>query len=151
MLRFALPLVFLVASCFGQHPVDPAHMYHRIWATVPMVGTGKAADPFRPMFLPNPAPTLQRPVGAATAAPSVAAAARNSILSARSWVSDDGKTALVELVAVDRSAFSAILNSRLPGVKVFERGKNTKDEVELEFKKFKKDFAFDDRETGRAR
>ena len=56
----------------------------------------------------------------------------------------DGSMALVELVARDRSAFSAILADKSPNVKVFEKGKHKKDDIEKEFHKYKKDFDLDD-------
>ena len=55
-------------------------------------------------------------------------------------LSDDGKSAIVEFSARDRKAFAEILNSRRPDVKAFERGKATKEEIENEFRKVKKDF-----------
>ena len=60
---------------------------------------------------------------------------------AYSWqLSDDGKSAIVEFVAADRKAFVEILNSKDPKVRLFEKGKNSKDETESELKKQKKDF-----------
>ncbi len=44
----------------------------------------------------------------------------------------------MEFVARDRKAFQAILNDKT--IKVFEKGKDKKDDVERELKKFKKDF-----------
>ena len=55
-------------------------------------------------------------------------------------VSDDGRWALVELVACDRTAFSSILTSRDPNVRTFEKGKARKEDVEREFKRLRADF-----------
>jgi len=55
-------------------------------------------------------------------------------------VSDDGKTALVELIARDRQAFQGLLTANRADVKVFERGKATIAELEREFKKVKPGF-----------
>src|SRR5205823_3042029 len=46
-----LPLIAL--AVYGQQKVDPGNMYYRIWATLPVIGTGKAGDPIRPMLVPN--------------------------------------------------------------------------------------------------
>ncbi len=56
-----------------------------------------------------------------------------------SIVSDDGNFALVEFVATDRSAFSDILANSDARVKKFEKGKVKREDVEKEFRKFKRD------------
>jgi hypothetical protein len=53
-------------------------------------------------------------------------------------LSDDGKSALVEFVARDMSAFTAILGDK--SIKVFVKGKDKKGDIEAELKKYKKDF-----------
>jgi hypothetical protein len=53
-------------------------------------------------------------------------------------VSDDGRFALVKFVARDRQAFDAIFKDK--SVKVFEKGKDKKEDIDRELKKFKKDF-----------
>ncbi len=57
-------------------------------------------------------------------------------------MSDDGKYALAEFVARDRSAFRQILADSSPDVKSFVRGVHKRQEIEAEFKKYKKDFDF---------
>ena len=53
-----------------------------------------------------------------------------------SWIpSDDGKFALVEFVARERSAFRGVLNANRPDVRAFVRGPHTRDEIEAEFRK----------------
>ena len=55
--------------------------------------------------------------------------------------SDDKKTALVEFISRDKVSLNAIrLSANAPGVKVFDPKKNSKAEIEAEFKKLKKDF-----------
>ena len=56
--------------------------------------------------------------------------------------SDDGKWAIVEFVARDRSAFKAISDAErlTPGLKTFDRERHSKDDIEAECKKLKKDF-----------
>ena len=127
MIRAAVVALVCASGLLAQQRVPPELMYHRIWAVLPLVGTGTAADPIRPMFMPKPADAKQ---------------GRSGILAMHVELSDDGKTALVELVAADREAFTDILHSKLPEVKVFERGKDTQADVEQEFKKHKKNFAF---------
>lgn len=54
-------------------------------------------------------------------------------------MSDDRTHVLVEFVAHDRSAFSAIFNDKQVNV-LFEKGKSKKDDIENAPRKFKKDF-----------
>lgn len=68
------------------------------------------------------------------------APSRNGIIAFYYDITDDGKRAIVELVAVDRAAFAAILAEKRPDVKVFEPDKAKKADVDLEIKKEKKDF-----------
>ena len=49
--------------------------------------------------------------------------------------SDDGKSALVEFVGMNPQALAFITESNAPGVRVFERGKATKGQIEAEFQK----------------
>jgi hypothetical protein len=90
-----------------------------------MVGTGTYDDPMRPLFAPAKGGVERETPG---------------IVSFRYEVSDDGKTALVELVAPTREALKAVLESSRSGVRVFERGKATKEEIEAAFRQHKKDF-----------
>jgi hypothetical protein len=115
----------------NQRRVDPAAMYHRVYAVVPMTGTGKKDDPFRPMFVLSPS---QMTVASATAVK------HTGILSYQMHVSDDGKFALVEFVGATRADLQPILASTAAGATVFERGNATQAQIETEFKKYKKDF-----------
>ncbi len=94
-----------------------------------MVGRGTPDDPRRPLFAPLPRPG---------AAPS-----RDGIIAFSFQTSEDGKLALVELVAPNRAAFAAILADRRLDVKVFEKGKARRDDIEREFRKHKRDFQLD--------
>jgi len=102
-------------------------MYERLMAVVPIVGKGTLDDPRRPMYAPAPS--------------AVPATSRAGILGFSYVPSDDGKFALVEFVAQNRTAFNAILGDK--SLKCFLKGKDTKDDVIKEFKKYKKDFDFD--------
>jgi hypothetical protein len=115
----------------GVTHVDPGHMYYRVYAVVPMIGTGTKDDPKRPMFAPSPAETAARAPGN-----------RSGILAFQYQLSDDKKLGLTEFVAAERAAFQTMLASSDPDVKCFERGKHTKDEIQAEFAKHKKDFQF---------
>jgi hypothetical protein len=109
----------------NERKVDPASMYHRAYAVVPMVGSGTQSDPFRPMFAPTT---------------STAAATRTGILAYQMQVSDDGKSALVEFVAATRLDLLPVISSTAVGVAVFERGAATQAQIEAEFQKYKKNF-----------
>lgn len=113
----------------SPHKVDARNLYERCWATLPLVGAGTLADPKRPQYAPLA--SQRNPLG------------RTGILGFAYVLSDDGKTALVEFVARDRSAFQPILANNSPGVKAFIKGVHSRGAVESEFKKYKKDFDFD--------
>jgi hypothetical protein len=120
---------------FAQHRTDPRQMYERIWVIAPMVGSGKSStDPVRPLYAPAQRPSAnaqqlkQNPPG---------------IIAFGYQLSDDGKFALCELVAKDRQAFAAILADKRPDIRVFERGKAKKEEIEAAFRQYKKDFNID--------
>jgi hypothetical protein len=126
-----LLLIFLIflPGLAAQHRVDPRNAYERIICTVPMVGSGTAADPRRPQYAPWP--------------PTGAGRSRTGILAFHHQVSDDGHTALVEFVARDRSAFKAILAETNPMVKVFVKGKDKREDIEAVFQKHKKNFSLE--------
>jgi hypothetical protein len=110
--------------------VDPRNTYERLIMVVPMVGAGTYADPRRPLYAPLPP--------ARGVAPS-----RSGIIAFCYQISDDGRSALVEFVARDRSGFKQILEDRRSDVKIFEKGKAKRAEIEAEFRKYKKNFDFD--------
>jgi hypothetical protein len=107
----------------------PENAYTRVYCVVPIVGTGTLADPKRPMFAPPP-PTL------------AAAIDRTGIIAYQFQTSDDGNSALVEFVAISRTGLAAILTSTNANVIFFERGKYTRQQIETEFQKYKKNFSF---------
>jgi hypothetical protein len=133
--------------------------YHRVMAVTPLIGSGTAADPKRPMFVP-------------ASQPARAANDRSGVLGYQMQISDDGKFALVELVFQNPQAFQDVLaaeapahginvtpalknalpgqasglqtamEATVPGLKMFERGKATLQQVLAEFQKPKKNFQF---------
>jgi hypothetical protein len=115
---------------FSQHRVDARLTYERLWCVLPLIGTGTLADPKRPLYAPLPA--------------AMNAASRTGIIGFTFVFSDDGKFALVEFVARDRSAFQNILADVATSVtsKAFLKGQSKREDVEAEFKKQKKDFDF---------
>lgn len=122
-------VLFLLICSFGwaQRKVDPKNTYLRLICVVPMAGSGAAADPKRPMYAPLPLASSQAP--------------KPAIIGYTHQVSDDGRFALVEFVARDRSAFAAILADK--SIKVFVKGDQPKGDIEKELKKYKKDFDLD--------
>ena len=115
-------LVLYCTSLFAQRSVLPSQRHERLVAIVPMTGAGTAADPKRPLF------TNARGVEG------------TKFLSVTTLLSDDGRFALVEFVAADRAAFAPILQSALPEVKRFDKGQAAKDDIDREFRKYRKDF-----------
>ena len=126
----------LIAPLPGQPRVHPRQMYERIMVIVPLVGKGTPDDPKRPMYAPSP-----RATPGLTGVAAVNPAARTGIIAFTHVLSDDGKYALCEFVARDRSAFNAILAD--PSAKSFVKGVHSVTDAVTEFKKYKKDFDID--------
>ncbi len=127
-----LAATLLLLSSFSplraQPRVDPRNTYERIVCVVPLIGQGTHDDPRRPLYAPVPG--TQPPSGA-------------GIIAFTSLASDDGKFAIVELVARDRAAFKDILAANRPDVKIFEKGKVKREDVERELRRYKKDLDLD--------
>lgn len=111
----------------AQPPVNQRHMYERVMAIVPVIGTGTAADPKRPLYAPAPH----------TLSPT----SRTGLLGFTYVLSDDGHFALVEFVARDRSAFATILADTT--IQTFRKGVNQQAEIVAAFTKLKKNFDID--------
>jgi hypothetical protein len=128
--RRALRVVvcLFAATCLGvaQQRVSPLNMYERVLAIVPLIGKGTAQDPIRPLYAPVPS---------FTSPPS-----RTGILGYTHVLSDDGKFALVEFVARDRSAFSAILADTT--IKVWLKGRDNRADAIAAFQQHKANFDF---------
>src|SRR5262245_37363186 len=84
-----------------QHKLSPSMTYHRVLAVAPLIGSGTAADPKRPMFVP-----ASRPARAPND--------RSGVLGYQMQLSDDGKFALVELVFQNPQAFQDVLAAEAP-------------------------------------
>ena len=131
--RAVVPVVCLLATvvpAFAQHRVDPGAMYARIYAIVPMVGSGTWDDPRRPMFAPIPQQMT----------PGI----RTGIIAFNQVESDDGNSALIEIVAANRSELSLITAqisvAAVSGVQVFDRSNTSQATVQSAFQLLKKNF-----------
>ena len=127
MNRLLTCFLLLCSTTPAQRKVDARNTYQRLICVVPMTGAGTAADPKRPMYVPAPRTDPAAPLPA--------------IFAWSHQVSDDGRYALVEYVARDQKAFAAILADK--SIKTFAKGKDKKDDIEKELKKYKKDFDLD--------
>jgi hypothetical protein len=112
--------------------VDERNLGERVVLICPMVGSGKSArEARRPMCAPEE-------IGP------------GGVISFTSVLSDDKNFALVEVVAQDRKALAAILADSRAEVKKFDRSRGAKKEdIEAEFRKYKKDFSFDKFKEGK--
>lgn len=133
--RAVVPVVCLllsVGSVFAQHRVDPGSMYARIYAIVPMVGSGTWDDPKRPMFAPIPQ--------------QMTAGSRTGILAFNHVESDDGKFALVEIVTADPIQLAQVVGqmntqlSAVAGFQLFNRSTTSPAVVQTAFQALKKNF-----------
>jgi hypothetical protein len=100
-----LPLLLVSIPAWSQRKVDPANSYHRVICVVPLIGSGTWEDPKRPMFTPTSS-QLGR--------------GKSGILAYYHELSDDGQSAIVVFVAVDRASLQPILTATAPSVKVFD-------------------------------
>ena len=122
--RLVTGLLMAALTVSAQHRVDPRNTYHRIICVVPLVGTGTADDPRRPLYAPTAKSATPDGIIAFTQAPT-----------------DDGRFAIVEFVARNRKAFQAILADA--GVTSFEKGVQTRSVIETALKRLKRDFDLD--------
>jgi hypothetical protein len=109
--------------------------YERLICIVPMVGSGTSDDPRRPLFAPSPRDAASDP-------------SQPGIVAFGFVESDDGRFAIVELVARDPSAFKAILEDKRSDIRVFRKGLAKRLDIEAEFRKYKRDFALDELDLG---
>ena len=68
---------------------------------------------------------------------------RTGIIGYHVQITDDGKSAIVEFIAVSSGDFKEILTTADSRVQVFQKGVHGKDVMEAAFKAQKKDFSFD--------
>ena len=123
-MRFFYLVLLLSPSLSAQPKQILRPQGDRVYAAVPLIGSGTWNDPIRPMYVPAPNNSKAPPK-----------------LSFTYQLSDDKKTALVEFISRDKASLNAIrLAAAAPGVKVFDPKVHGKSEIETEFKRLKKDF-----------
>ena len=110
--------------------LDAGQTHERLLVVCPLVGKGTYDDPIRPALTPaklsrqNAAKGLDLVMGFA-------------------WTrSDDGKSAIVELVLRDGAAVSEFRKTAIAvtGAQLFERGKDSPASIDVELKKVKRNF-----------
>ena len=127
LMGFVCSMAWLEPRAWGQRRVDDRNLGERVVLICPVAGEGTARAPRRPICAPD----------AAEIGP-------EAIVSFTSILSDDRKYALVEVVAQNRKALAAILADARAEVKKFDRSRGAKKEdIETEFRKYKRDFSFD--------
>jgi hypothetical protein len=120
----AILLTFVVTLSAGERYVSPLNTYFRVYAIVPMTGSGTAADPVRPMYVPVPSQ-----IGRAS-----------GIIGFNSQLSEDGKTALIEIVARDKWVLAKMLADR--SIQTFVKRVATPAAVQSAFQPHKASFNF---------
>jgi hypothetical protein len=121
---FLLSILAVSVGFAADRHVDPRTTFHRVFAIVPMTGSGTLSDPRRPLHAPLPGE-----IGP-----------KSGLMAFTFQPSDDDNFALVEIVAHDRSALASILNDQT--VQAFEVGRSTPAQIETAFRKLRKDFSF---------
>jgi len=103
-------IIFYVAPLFGEmrHSTALLDPHHHILAIVSMVGAGTADDPMRPMFTSASGTKAALLLGTSSAA---ITAPRTGIIGYHAQSVDDGKLAIVELIAPSMANFTPILNT----------------------------------------
>ena len=145
----AIASVFMTMLCgsglFGQPPqADPRLVGERVILVVPMVGTGSAKDPMRPLYVPTPEVRGASDLKVRPALPEKSPKTNDDgVFAWRYEVSTDGKTALLEITGRDQASLAQFKKNQRPDVKVFDVGKATKEEIQTEFRKYKADFDAD--------
>jgi hypothetical protein len=112
-------LSVLCTSLPAQEQVAPWNNRERLIAVVPMIGTGTAADPKRPLFAPKPGE-------------------RSPFEGFSFELSDDGKFAIVEFTAAHPDVFKVLLADARVN-KAFRKGRHSRAELERELKVFKRE------------
>ena len=102
MARSVFIIALISVALSAQHRVSPEHQGHKIWAVVPLTGSGKPDDPKRPMFVPSP----KEMAAAAAASQGQKMTQAPDLLGYTMQLSDDGKSALVEFTFSSQSPFT---------------------------------------------
>lgn len=129
-------------SAQGRGIIPATTSFHRVYAIVPLVGRGTFDDPTRPMFVPAEGIAARNQPSIVERQRPGFAKPRTGIISYTAIPTDDGQAMIVEFVSMDRAGLREILESRAPGVQVFERGRQPDSAVDAVFKARRKDFDF---------
>lgn len=65
---------------------------------------------------------------------------RPGILAWSMLPTDDKTMAIIQVVAADRAALAPFLNDKRPEIRIFEIGRDSKEKIEAELRKYKSDF-----------
>jgi hypothetical protein len=160
VIAFALFFLNVSGILLAQKGADPSQRYFRLICLVHLTGSGKQSDPIVPEYVtqgtavavtaaaasqstttsaanpPKAAATDGSPVGTGPAP----MASRPGYLGWAMQVSDDGKMAIIQIVAADHHAFDSILADTRPEIRVFEIGKTPPDQIQAEMQKHKANF-----------
>jgi hypothetical protein len=128
-----------------RHTTAPSDPHLRIYAIVPLIGAGTAADPKRPMFVSATGLAVATPALPSVAAPIIV---RTGIIGYHAQITDDGQAAIVEFIAPNASAFQEILASTDTRVQVFRKGIDSISAIQTAFQARKKDFSFNTFQMG---
>lgn len=118
-------LLFIAAALPAQRRVDPKNSYYRIIAVVPLV-PGGPGKPSWPKHVPTDSST-------GPSAPAIIAFACEP--------TDDGKHAIIELVAPNRAALADVLSDKSPDVLIFEKSAFGRQQIESAVRAFRKNFS----------
>lgn len=145
----------------AQRAVNPVNRYFRLICLVHLTGSGKGDAPVMPEYVAegvkaaqaaSQTETLQAKAAASIPAGETAQAgaklpgtstpmtSRPGILAWSMLPSDDKTMAIVQVVAADRAALAPFLNDKRPEIRVFEIGRDSKEKIEAELRKYKSDF-----------
>jgi hypothetical protein len=138
---FFLTFLSLPIQAQMRHTAAASDPYHHVFAIVPLIGKGTGDDPQRPMFVP--AQGFRPVLPPSDEAVASGAVKRSGIIGYHAQISDDGKSALVEFVGVSVADFKDILATTDSRVQLFQKGIQSKTEIEAAFKVQRKDFSID--------
>jgi hypothetical protein len=140
----ALASFRLTPTALAQGPgiVATTTSFHRAYAIVPLIGKGTHDDPSRPMFVPAEGLAARNQPSIVERNQPGFAKPRTGIVAFTAIPTDDGRAMIVEYVSMDRAGLREILESRAPGVQVFEAGRDSRGAIEAVFKARRKDFDF---------
>ena len=119
----AFVLLLVSLNLAAQLSTRPNSSYHRVVGLVHLTGSGKPGDPIRPDFVP-----------------ATASRDRAGIIAWSLQLTDDKKMAIVQYVAASRAALDPVIADKRADTRIFEIGKHSRQAIETEMRKHKKDF-----------